>query len=175
MGKRFYIEVTEACAGELKTRGITEAQIMVVDDDSTPQRHKALLQALAEVTGVTADRIYSHERTRYAVLARTIYIHYANIDGDGREQISKDIGRDKWAINFYLRDYYNKIEGDMEFKKADARIAALLEANPEWSPPKAIKLAVGKKKRQKRRKKGRRIVTKFVQPRNLPRQLEIPF
>lgn len=152
MGK-FYVEVSEDCAEYLKRRGIGEAHIMVVDDASTRRRHQPLLKALEEVTGVTPDRIFSHERTRYAVLARTIYIHYAQIDGDGIERITNDIGRNRWATNFYLRDYFSKLDGDMEFKKADARVAALLEADQEWCPPARQRPSVGKKKRKKKRRR----------------------
>ena len=153
MCKKFYLEVTEECAGELEKRGIGSACIMVVDGASTPRRHQPLLKALEEVTGVKPERIFSHESTRYTVLARTIYIHYAQIDGDGIERITNDIGRNRWATNFYLRDFWNKLEGDMEFKRAEARVAALLEADPDWCPPKKERPAVGKKKRRRKRRR----------------------
>lgn len=154
MGK-FYLEISKECAEYLKIRGVGEAQIMVVDDASTPRRHRPLLKALEDVTGVSAERIFSHERTRYTVLARTIYIHYAQIDGDGIERITNDIGRNRWATNFYLRDYYSKLEGDMEFKKADARVVALLEADPEWCPPAKQRPTASKKKRKRKRRRRR--------------------
>lgn len=152
MGK-FYLEISKECAEYLRIRGVGEAQIMVVDDAPNPRRHKALLRALEEVTGVSAERIFSHERTRYTVLARTIYTHYAQIDGDGIERISNDLGRNRWATNFYLRDYYSKLDGDMEFRRADTQIAARLKDDPEWSPPAKEKPTASKRKRRRRKRR----------------------
>lgn len=168
MGK-FYLEISKECAEYLKIRGVGEAQIMVVDDASTPRRHRPLLRAIEEVTGVNVVRVFSNERTRYTVMARTIYAHYAQLDGDGNEQLQASLGKDRRMTNYYLRDYFNKVEFDREFRTADMRIRALLDKDPEWKPPK-----IEKPKAKKRRRKRKRLrPLKFAQPKQQPRQLEL--
>lgn len=172
---RYYIEVTADCVEELKRRGVSSDNIMVVDDASRRERHKALLKALEEVTGITPARIFSNERTRYVVLARTLYTHYAKIDGDGIEQISADMGKNRWNTNFYLRDYHNKLQGDMEFRRADMRVSELLKADPEWNPPKVVKPATTQKKRHKGRGKSKKRKTAKPVLVRMPKQFEIIF
>lgn len=155
MGRKYYIQVDETCAEELARRGIGGDRMIVVEEDAAQAhgRHAPLLKAIAEVTGVDVGRIFSHESTRYAVLARTIYVHYARIDGDGVEQISRDLRRGRRGINYYLQDYYSKMEGDIEFRKADARIAAMLGQDDAWKPPKAEAPQRRRKRRGKRRRR----------------------
>ncbi len=172
---RYYIEVTAECAEELKRIGVSPDNIMVVDEASRQKRHSPLLKALEEVTGVAPARIFSNERTRYVVMARTIYTHYAKIDGDGIEQIAADMGKNRWNTNYYLRDYYNKLQGDMEFRKAEMRVSELLAADPEWSPPKVVKPAIPHKKRHKGRGKAKKRKTIKLMAVKMPKQLEILF
>ena len=160
MGKRYYIEVTEDCAGELERMGAVGGSIMVVDDAAATEarrRHGALIRAIEELTGVTAERITGKERTRYAVLARTIYAHYARIDGATAEQLEHDMGSRRRYVNYVLADFAVKMEGDLEFRKAEGRVRAILEADPQWSPPRVEKAQHAKRKRGRGRRvrKGR--------------------
>lgn len=170
---KYYIEVTAECAEELKRRGIALRNIVVIQDAAL--RHPPLIKAIETVTGIGAERLFSSERTRYVVLARTLYTHYAKLDGDGIEQISADMGKNRWNTNFYLRDYFSKLEGDVEFRKADMRLGELLAADPEWNPPRPPR-PVSARRRRRRGRKGRKVQQprKTLQPdKRLPKQLEL--
>jgi len=150
MSTRYYIEISEEKAQELKNLG-QGGNIVVVEDEPN-YRHQTLLKAIEEVTGVTAARIMAKDRTRYAVLARTIYTHYARVAGDGTEQIAKDLNRSRAAANFYLRDYYSKVKWDNECKSADLRVFARLDLQTDKTPS------------SKRKRNVRKICKKLLKP-----------
>lgn len=178
---RYYIEISEQEAAQLKQWGQGDRVLMI---DSAPTRHRPLLKAIEEVTGVTPARIFSNERTRYVVIARTIYTHYARINGDGIEQIARDLHRRRWAVNFYLRDFETKLAYDMEFKSAEFRVCSIISDDPEWRPPKRQSPNVGqisrrKKKRRKRRRRPQPVLQNNIQNKQEQiaerRQLKIQF
>ena len=165
---KYYIEITEQHADELKRIGLGKDIIMM---DDTERRHRPLLKAIEETTGVEQARIFEQDRTRYAVLARTIYVHYARVAGDGIEQIAKDLNRSRAAVNFYLRDFSSKIKYDIEFKRAILRVVERLEADTEWTPLKEQTHDVRKIRKKLLKKKKQQ--PKAARPRRRFVQLEL--
>lgn len=150
MCKRFYVEVTglgEDGEAELQKAGINKDAILVVDEEV---RNRELVEAIREVTGIGFDDIKSSGSTRYIVMARCMYIHFAIEMGDSIGRICKDIGRDERRLRWYKNEYENKMAGDIEFRKDVNRLLELIEIAP-------VKERLSPSKKIGRRKKRRRL------------------
>lgn len=149
MGIKVYIQVAvegEDAVQKLIALGVPKEIIHVEDSEKDP-----LVDAIEKGAKVTFETVKSKDSRRNAVIARTIFIHYAKKNGLTSQSIENILGRDGSSIRWYLRHFEESMMGDMAFKAAEGRVVELLQNNPKWCPPKLPKPKVRKRRNRKKK------------------------